>query len=174
MIFTVVFGLIGAFISRLHGGGFIALPKVLNNVLWSLPFAFFAFLLEPSGNALIVFVLGLLKSMGHGRGFRMKEPFDPNSSPELVEKLIPDSWPVQRQKLWIMGLTGAAAVSGAAVVLFTLNPIAGFVMLAFGALKGYIYLLCESIFDEAPTEKAELLTGFVSYFGFALLWTIVR
>lgn len=39
ILFVIACACYGGFIARLHGGGFFSLPKVINNFLWSIPFA---------------------------------------------------------------------------------------------------------------------------------------
>ena len=76
-------------ISSWHGGN-IAIPhdsKVLKSIVWCVPFA--AAILVYCPLWMLCFVpLCLLKAMGHGRGFRLKEPMIEGDKPEKIEWLI--------------------------------------------------------------------------------------
>ena len=81
-ILIILCGVIGALISRWHGGGFFKSPKVLKNLFWAIPFALVSILAfhgSPLWVQVLVAVIALAlsiagKAMGHGRGFRLKEP----------------------------------------------------------------------------------------------------
>lgn len=169
---ALIFAILGGLISRWHGGGFVSgSPKVLKNILWALPIA--ALCYSVHDGSLIAFFLVLVsclagKSLGHGRGFRLKEPMKPGSSPERVEILIPKKLPLYWYKVSIMSLTGLAAVSGAVIAISIINPIAGLIVALGGAFKGVNAM----VFD-LKTEYREFADGFAAYFCLAVAYMMV-
>ncbi len=173
IIFALMLGLVGGVASRWHGGGYISgSPKSVKNLVWALPIAASTASFYESGTALIVFFVGLLlciagKALGHGRGFRLKEPMKSGSTPERVEAIIPDKLPLYWYKVSIMALTGLAAVSGGVVALMFVNPLAGVILAIGGVFKG----LNAMVFD-LKTEYREFADGFAAYFFLMLAYGV--
>lgn len=169
MIF--IFGITGSLISRLHGGGFFDVPKTIKNMIWALPFALATFYFTHNYYfTVLAFALCLLKSMGHGRGFRLHETMYPDDKPEAIEKIIPDFLPLYWYKVSIMALTGLAAVSGAAIAIGYVDVSSGLIIAIGGLLKGLAYMIGQEVTKKYPTEIGELLTGF---FAFSALYLAV-
>lgn len=127
---ALLFGLYGAFISRLHGGGWgIKLPKVLKNIIWAIPFGLCSiFAVLPHTSFFVSVVIATIgfalciagKSTGHGRVWNPFTPINTLVEPEKLEYVvfwlygrISDFW----YKIVAMGVIGFAAVSGAAIVV---------------------------------------------------------
>lgn len=189
----------GAFISRWHGGGFIAgSPKAVKNTLWALPFALISFFAVFQEASLIVSIiagataLGLCfvgKTLGHGGGIDMgHNPKEPGAGrePEKLEYLIlwahgkiPQYW----YDAALLSICGLAAVSGAVLAFAFVNPLAAGIVVLGGLAKAPAYMigwamdpedLAEfelSDFNE-PTEIGEFLTGFFAYAGLAIAFAM--
>lgn len=194
-------GGLGLFLSRWHGGGFISgSPKVLKNILWALPFAGVAFFAHTgtaawvwAGVALALCLFG--KATGHGGGMDLahspKEPGgNPSRSPENLERLIIwlyDDLPRYWYDALILVLVGFAAVSGAAIAVAVVNPLAGILIALGGCLKALAYMVGWAAHDHAPqllaglpddfdeaTEIGEALTGFFAYTALGLAaWMVL-
>lgn len=133
--------LLGAFISRWHGGGFISgTPKVLKNIAWALPFGLCtAFTVLPYTTTFVAILLGatafilclLGKATGHGLWFNFGKaikyivpealdfllvPFfgrDPRTEKDIVYYNAISRYGVE--KLWWRCFAGLAVVGFAAV-----------------------------------------------------------
>jgi hypothetical protein len=157
-------GILGAFLSRWHGGGFISgTPKLVKAFLWSAPLAlcsvfahlpdtkFFVYGIGVSICALIgcaVLIWSMVfKNTGHGGGMDVAHsPKEPGAGrkPEKLEYLIlwlhgriPQFW----YDVLLLAVIGAFSMAGAAVALGTVNIGAGLIVLAGGALGkpvGYV------------------------------------
>lgn len=191
----------GGILSRWHGGGFISgSPKVLKNALWAFPFAAVSFLaLDHAGvdgwplyaAAAVSFALCLFgKATGHGGGMDLahspKEPGGtPSRNPEKLERLIlwlhgkmPQYW----YDFLLLVIIGLFSTSGAALALGYVNPLAGLIVAAGGALKAVAYAIGWKFdnmlgdfpkdFDE-PTEIGEFLTGAFAFAGLAIATLMV-
>lgn len=120
---------------RIHGGD----PKFIKNLAWCLPFAVAVGIYCPVWT--LVFVpLCYLKTMGHGRGFRLKEPMKDGSTPDSIERylILPllDKIPLYWYKVLLMSLVGLAAVSGGVIAFSIANPLAGLCVALAGLWKG--------------------------------------
>lgn len=182
---ALFFGLYGAFISRLHGGGWgIKLPKILKNIIWAIPFGVVSFMAMAHGTSLTVLwvwiwtvlatALCLLgKATGHGRVWNPFSPVNTMVEPEQLEYVvfwlygrISDFW----YKTVAMGLIGFAAVSGAAIVVGCVYPLWG-LLIGLGGFVGkpLAYIIGRKMRPAwvanrfEPTEVGELLTGFFAY-----------
>lgn len=163
--------LLGAFLSRLHGGGFFKSPKVLNNILWSLPFAIVIGTLN-LWLAPIAFAGCMLKAMAHGRGLGYDEPL--MGSPNKIE--LPILWlqpslTDHAYKFLIMTLKGFVSVSGGVIAFMFINPLSGAILAICGLLGGYAYELGLKLAGKmgfAKTEWGEILAGFFAYGGLAI------
>lgn len=172
--------LLGAWLSRWHGGDFIGGAKVLKNFLWALPACVVIALLNPW---LAPFgLLNMLKATGHGRGLGYDEPL--TGEPERIEAvtawLIP-SLTDHAYKHVIMALTGLVAVSGSVVAFMFINPLGAAVVALSGLLKGVAYEI-GLIIAPAQTKKlgfyktewGELITGLFAFGGLALGFIIAQ
>ncbi len=140
MLSAAAFGLLGAFTSRWHGGGWGKPPKLLAGVVWSVPFAVVAyFATSQVWAALIVFGLTLLfRQTGHGgamdAGRSKKEP-RAGREPEKLEHLI--LWlngriPARVYDALLNAVIGTSAVLPCAVAVSIASLPAGLVMLLGG------------------------------------------
>lgn len=156
-----VLALLGAFMSRWHGGGFIGgSPKILKAFLWSLPFALVNgaawFIYPPTlfwgilwATVAVVFLAVLIWSMifkntGHGGGMDMaKSPKEPDGdtpetkrSPEKLEYLILWLHP-KMPRYWydalLLAVIGAFSTAGAVAGLAFINTGAAAIVLFGGA-----------------------------------------
>ena len=187
--------ILGAFLSRLHGGGFISgVNKSLKNILWALPFgllSIYAVFTATDNIYMIIssFIIsmGLCvvgKATGHGGGMDLahspKEPYN-GRDPEKLEYLI--LWLHGRiNQYWydalILAIVGFVSVSGAVLVLSFVNPLAAIVVALGGVLKALSYIIGWAVFmvvdfsctDDLneETEIGEVLTGFFAYAGLAI------
>lgn len=173
---VIVMGIIGAVLSRWHGGWLFKSPKTIKNIAWSLPLgiiAFFALLIAfpwywAALGGTLAFGLCLAgKATGHGRVWNPWLKLDLNVKPEALEFLVfwlhgkvSDFW----YKNIAMGLIGFAAVSGTALAIGYVNIWAGLIAAAGGALgKPVAYLIGFGRDKELGNELAEFITGFHAY-----------
>ena len=189
--------IIGSFMSRWHGGGFISgSPKLLKAFLWSLPFAAAtgaAFYFDGRSWTVIGIVAALVlagcmvfKNTGHGGGMDLahnsKEP-GAGREPEKLEYLIlwmhgkvPQYW----YDFTLLAIIGTASTLLPAVAIGIINPLAGIIVLAGGTLGkscGYAIgwkLADAGWLDDLPydfnhaTAVGEALTGLFAYTALAI------
>lgn len=183
---------IGGFMSRWHGGGFISgSPKLLKAFLWSLPFALssgLAFHLDDhswivTGLVALLVLAGCMvfKNTGHGGGMDLahntKEPGN-GREPEKLEYLIlllHGKMPAYWYDALLLLVIGTASTLLPAIAIGIVNPLAGAVVLAggmFGKPVGYMIghaLKDRGLLDGFPhdldhaTAVGELLTGVIAY-----------
>lgn len=187
-----VTAVIGAFLSRWHGGGFISgSPKLLKAFLWSLPFALAsgaAFYLDGHSwmvtgivAALVLAGCMVFKNTGHGGGMDLahntKEP-GKGREPEKLEYLIlwlhgkmPQYW----YDALLLLVIGTASTLLPAIAIGIVNPLAGLIVLAGGMFgKPVGYMIGHAIADaglikdlpedlDHATAVGELLTGVFAY-----------
>ena len=200
VLLVVLMGIVGATISRWHGGGFKSVVKYSNktvkNIVWAAPLGAMSLTALMTVwpwywatlGALVATVFCVLgKATGHGRVWNPFVPLDLTEEPEKME------WPIQwlqgrisdmSYKLIAMSLIGFAAVSGAAFAFGYVYPLAG-VIVALGGILGKAcgYLMGWELkrplnsspyedFDE-PTEFGELFTGLISYTLGTLAWLMI-
>ena len=188
MIYLI--SLLGAVISRFHGGGFISgVSKSLKNAIWAIPFGITTGVVlgqqvVPLATLIVLIVVSIIlciagKALGHGRVWNPYLPLDTTVSPERVEHLItflkgriPDFW----YKTIAMGLVGFAAVSGASIVISTVDPLLG-ILIGLGGFIGkpLSYLVGWKLpFVKHGNEIGEYGTGLFAYFmlGLALVKVI--
>jgi hypothetical protein len=186
----LLISIVGAIISRFHGGGFISgISKSLKNTLWATPFGVVTYLILLQNNVNIQLAVGLSimaltlclvgKATGHGRVWNPYLPLNTEVKKERVEylisclsKRIPDFW----YKTLAMGLIGFAAVSGAAIVIGFVDPFLG-TLIGLGGFIGkpLSYLIGWKLpFIEHGNEIGEYGTGLFAYFmlGLALVKVI--
>jgi len=198
---VAVLALIGAFLSRWHGGGFIGgSPKILKAFLWSLPFAGCAGLAHHFGVSLwwqtALWCAGVLawsmvfKNTGHGGGMDLahnsKEP-GAGRDPEKLEFLI----------LWIHGkvdqywydlilltIIGLFSVAGAAFAVGWVNPVAGAIIALGGLGKPAGYAIGWAVYPDGEgkgikdldhaTAIGEALTGLFAYTALGVAaWMVI-
>jgi len=164
---AVAMAVLGGFLSRLHGGGFISgVPKILKAFLWALPFSLctlFAYfgetkILVSLGVAASVLLLCMVfKNTGHGRGMSLGEPMKEGSKPEVLEYLIlwaQPKLPVYWYKFLILTVIGVFSVLPAVIAIGYINLFAGLLILCGGLVKPLSYGLGWLIFPkgQASTE----------------------
>lgn len=188
MIYLVSF--LGAILSRFHGGGFISgVSKSLKNTLWATPFGVVTYLILLQNDVNIQLAIGLAivslilclvgKATGHGRVWNPYLPLNTEVKKEKIEYLIsflynriPDFW----YKTLAIGLVGFAAVSGAAIIIGTVDPLLG-TLIGLGGFIGkpLSYLVGWKLpFVKHGNEIGEYGTGLFAYFmlGLALVKVI--
>lgn len=198
-LFMVLAAACGAIISRWHGGGFKSVisysNKTVKNIIWALPFGIASgialFTVLPwywaALGGLAAFGLCLAgKATGHGRVWNVFIPLKLTDEPEALE--WPIKWLIGRipdtaYKMLAMGLIGFAAVSGAAIAFWYVNPLAG-LFIAFGGFFGKVvgYMLGFARPDywddlpedlDEPNEIGESFTGWTAYLYLALAFFMV-
>ena len=192
-----VFAALGGLISRWHGGGFFKAPKVLINTIWSLPFAYVVYQAHAgywaivwAAVAVVFFLTFAGKATGHGGGMDLghnpKEPGE-GRDPEKLEWFLiwaHDDLPRYWYDVALMVLIGFAGSVGAAVAVGLVNPFAGIVIAAGGALKGPAYMIGWRVFpkgqgeghkefDEA-TELGEFLSGVFAFAGLGIAYLLLK
>ena len=198
--FLFTLPLIGAVLSRWHGGGFIGgSPKFLKAFLWSVPFAALAAFVHWDkspwllAGILLAVLAGtmLFRNTGHGGGMDLAHsPKEPGAgrTPEKLEYLILPLHSRMSQYWYdfllmaIIGLFGALPL---AIALWPVNMMAALVLVAFGtagkcvsyAIGWIIYDEVEEIFPkdlEEATAIGEFLYGFFAFIGLAIAtWMVI-
>ena len=187
MITSIISGLLGALISRWHGGGFqhvkellwlLKLPKSYRNVVWALPFGIITFIVAfqqvnvwiASLMALIAFGISIAgKATGHGRVWNMYTPIEETTKPEEIERCVVLLWLKGRitdfwYKSIAMGLLGFWATGGASLLIFIFNPLVGIVLGIFAGLgKSIGYMIGWKLIPNKGNEVGEYLAGFLPY-----------
>ena len=188
--------LIGAVLSRWHGGGFIGgSPKILKAFLWSVPFAALSafvhwdkdwWIVASIAAAVLAFTM-VFRNTGHGGGMDLAHsPKEPGAgrTPERLEYLIlwlhgrmPQYW-YDFLLMAIIGLFGALPL---AIALWPVNMMAALVLVIFGTVgkcvsyaNGWIiYDEVEDIFPkdlEEATAIGEFLYGFFAVAAIAAMF----
>ena len=190
-----VAGILGAFLSRWHGGGFISgSPKLLKAFLWSLPFALatgaayqvdgHSWTVTAIVSVLVLAGCMVFKNTGHGGGMDLahnnKEP-GAGREPEKLEYLIlwlhgrmPQYW----YDFTLLTIIGTASTLLPAVAIGIINPLAGMIVLAGGTLgKPCGYAIGWLIYPKGSgkgiedldhaTAIGEALTGLFAYTALA-------
>lgn len=172
-LIVIAASLIGGFISRWHGGGFLGGAKVWKNIAWALPFAIVTgiayyprFLLWITIAAAIVCFAACLagKATGHGGfmdlaswiGKRTQEALEWIIAP--LKKHIPEYW---YDALGLV-VVGFAAVSGAVVTIAFISPLAAAIIALGGIMKAPSYIIGKKFFKQF-TVFGELFTGVFAY-----------
>lgn len=189
MIYVLLSSVMGAFLSRWHGGGWGKPPKLLAGSVWSLPFAGLAwFVTADIRVGVLVFCCTLLfRQTGHGgamdAGRSVKEPGH-GREPEKLEYLI----------LWLNGRTparvydailnaviGTFAVLWCAVAVMFVEPVLAALLLVSGTLgRPLAYEIGHTLYDAGYLKRmphwadhgsavGELLYGFFVYAALAAI-----
>lgn len=200
---VAVLALIGAALSRWHGGGFIGgSPKILKAFLWALPFAGCAGFAHHSGSsvwwATALWCAGVLawsmvfKNTGHGGGMDLghseKEP-GAGRTPEKLEYLILWLRKLFHGKhsygydLLLLTVIGLFSVAGAALAVGWVNPLAGAIITLGGLGKPAGYAVGWRVYPEGQgngwkelneaTEIGEALTGLFAYLALGIAAVII-
>lgn len=164
---------VGALISRWHGGGFFRISKAWISIIWALPFAYLvgtynSWLVLP---ALTLCALG--KSTGHGNWFDLATM--PQGTRERLEFIIrplynriPEYW----YDVLGLAITGLAAVSGGLLIL-PYSPVGAALIMACGLIKALCYMVGRWIRQNKDnpeaTEVGEYLTGFFAYLSITII-----
>lgn len=186
----------GGVVSRIHGGGIIAIRKVWTNLLWALPFGistfliyhvFFSLTLSVICGIICTLLTMVLKGTGHGqyftlghgvaRGGSLVSDYDADDKPEtldpIVELMYGKETPENKTSRDFVGLTvvGAAAVLPMVLFLLPINLFLAIVLFIGGAAKSFAYLVGWTLFDRnefpSPTNVGEVLTGIFAFLGLA-------
>lgn len=195
------------------GGFIGGSPKVLKNFVWAAPLAIGSMVafapIAPAIYEMVNFIHAVMplqafyaacgaiflalcmigKATGHGGGMDLgHNPKEPGKGrkPEKLEYLIiwlhgriPQYW----YDALLLSITGIAAMSGAALAMASVHPVAALIVAFGGAMKGLAYMIgweFEKLlvtvepedFNE-PTEIGEFLTGLFAYLAFALAMVIL-
>ena len=162
--------ILGALISRWHGGGFFRIGKVWISLIWALPFAYLVYAYNPwlALPALALCALG--KSSGHGNWFDLATM--PQGTRERLEFIIrplynkiPEYW------YDVIGLSvvGLAAVSGG-LLIAPYNPLGAVAIALAGLMKPLGYMIGWKLWPSPKsTEFGEYVTGFIAYLPLAFL-----
>lgn len=190
MTLAICLGIIGAFLSRWHGGGFPPKsPKVLKNVLWSIPFAVTTFFYLPSILWVQILVPAVVlgcciatKATGHGGGMDLghsKQEPGAGRSKEALEFLVFWSFDDLRRywyDAFLLLVIGAASTLAPALAIGYFNFWHGVFILLGGMLgKPVAYMIGWLLYDRGLLKKfpkalnegtaiGEFLTGFFAYF----------
>lgn len=185
-LLVFIFGVLGALISRLHGGGFFKVNRTVKNILWALPFglcSFFAIL--PVTNYLVAGVIATIsfgiclggKATGHGRVWNPWLFLDLSVKAEAFEaplKFLIGKIPDFLYKTIALSLIGFGAVAGASFVIGYVNPIAGLIVASGGLIwKPIGYIIGFKIDKEFGNEIAEYIAGAGAYWSLALGFILV-
>jgi hypothetical protein len=193
MITVLLSSIVGAFLSRWHGGGFGKPPKLLAGAVWSLPFAGVAyFATSQVWAACAVFALTLLfRQTGHGgamdAGRSVKEP-TAGRTPERLEYAI--LWlngriPARVYDAILNAVIGLFAVLSCAVAVSFAEPLAGALIALAGLLgRPTAYEIGHTLYDAGSLNRmphwadhgsaiGELLYGAFIYAALAAAWVML-
>jgi len=180
--------LYGTLVSRFHGGGFVGgFPKIIKNLLWSIPMTAMPLLNGIPHWGFIVSALGMNtfgKATGHGGGMDLatshKEP-NGGRDKERLEFLVYwayDKLPRYWYDFSLLVVIGLASVSGAVLLLALTNPIGVIPALIGGAMKSVAYAIGWKIYPKGSgkgiphfteaTAIGEGLAGLFAFTGVAL------
>lgn len=170
MMVNILLPVIGAIISRWHGGGFFRFSKVCISLIWALPFVYLVWqynywLVIP---AFVLCALG--KSTGHGNWFDLANA--PQGDRERLEFIIrplygkiPEYW----YDVLGLAVVGVAAVSGG-LLIAPYNQLGALAILAGGLMKPIGYMIGWRLFTSPKsTEFGEYWTGFFAYLPLAFI-----
>jgi hypothetical protein len=167
--------LIGGVISRFHGGGFAPSKKIWRNLAWSIPLACIAAWPYAGAGALAVFVLVLAtlypgKTTGHGQYMslgKVVKRIDPERLDFIVAWFFGPDWRTDEfntdmkypnlywRCMFGLAITGAAALSGAAIALAVINPLAGLAAFLGGFIgKPAAYAIGDALYPDGEVESA--------------------
>ena len=172
----MIYAILGAFLSRLHGGGFFHVPKVLNDIIFVTPITIALALMIPNENVwtysgwlVFCFVVTIVtKAMGHGKFFDLgtwKLPSKDERIEFIIKPLygkIPEYW----YDVLGMTLKGLLTSLGVAIPLLVYTPALALPVLLGGLFMGLSYMIGWAFFtEEKATEVGEYLSGFFLYLG---------
>lgn len=176
----------GGIVSRIHGGGIIAIRKVWTNLLWALPFGistlliydvYFSLTTSIICGIMCTLITMALKGTGHGQYFTLGNYTVSNDKPEaldpIVELVYGEETLTNKASRDFMGLAvvGAAAVLPMVLFLLPINLFLAIVLFMGGAAKAFAYLVGWTLFDRnefpSPTNVGEVLTGIFAFLGLA-------
>lgn len=175
----------GGVVSRIHGGGIIAIRKVWTNLLWALPFGistfliyhvFFSLTLSVICGIICTLLTMVLKGTGHGQYFTLGH-YDADDKPETLDPIVDlvygKETPTNKASRDFVGLAvvGAAAVLPMVLFLLPINLFLAIVLFAGGAAKALAYSVGWTLFNQnkfpSPTNVGEVLTGIFAFLGLA-------
>lgn len=176
-----VFAILGALLSRWHGGGFFPAPKLLKTALFALFPAVCLGLMIPNDNVWtwlgwITFAFaatGTIKASGHGGLFDLstseKEPFNGRDLEKIEHLLYPWAYDLL-DRYWYdslgMALKGLLMSLGVAIPLLVYAPPLAVPVILGGIMLAPSYMIGWKFFPEKyATEVGEYLGGFFFYLG---------
>ena len=161
--------------------------KSIRNVFWALPFGLATYTVLSQSDITVLWLLLALsvlsftsclagKGSGHGRIWNPYLPLDKSVEPEELEQNIVMEFISKKlssywYKVIALGVSGFLAVSGAALIIGTINPVYGLIIASGGVFGKIIgYLIGWKIPNiENGNEFGEIFTGVLSYLGLAIV-----
>jgi len=185
--------LLGAFLSRWHGGGYFNAPKAVKNAAWAtIPsvLVFFAYYdaqmpFLACASTLVCFPLCLAGiATGHGQYFSLGKVIKP-IKPEKLDFIVSlffgrdprtknvlnflrevESYgmnKLMRRCTFGLSVTGFASVSGFVLMMLPIDPYAAIMVLIMGLMKPWGYHVGYALDMERPNVLGELLFGAFVY-----------
>lgn len=192
-IITLALITYGGIVSRMHGGGILTLPKVVNNFLWALPFGiatfliydvFFSLTLSAVCGIICTLLTMPLKGTGHGQYMNLGMYDVPDDAPEALDPIVDliygEETALNKPIRDIIGMVvvGIAAVLPFAIFMAPINITLTAAVFVAGAAKAFAYITGWAYFYQnefpSPTNTGEVLTGIFAFLGLssALLYFI--
>jgi hypothetical protein len=179
--YVLIFSILGALLSRWHGGGFHQSPKVIKNALFAIfPTALLTIII-PNDNAWtysgwLVFCFAVtlaIKAAGHGKFFDLGTWKLP-AKDESIEFIIKPLWG-KILEYWYdvtgMALKGLLMSLGMAIPLLVYAPVLAVPVIIGGLLLAVSYMIGWAFFpDKYATEVGEYVGGFFFYLGAGMAW----
>lgn len=173
---VLAFILLGGFISRMCGGGKPKLPLGIDQWLYAIPYGVITYLYSQSILWSVLAYLGafLGKRTGHGGWMDLGTWTKPREDERL--EFIIKALHGKIYEYWYdfigLCLVGLAVSLMSAVIVGSVSPLAGFILMLSGALKAVAYSIGWKI-RRKPTEIGEFLTGIFGYAGIAIAYLII-
>lgn len=175
-----VFAIIGALLSRWHGGGFFSAPKFIMTASFALFPAICLGLMIPNDNVwtwlgwvlFALFVTGTVKATGHGGvydlGTSEKEPFNGRDLEKIERALYPWAYDMLN-RYWYdslgMALKGLLMSLGVAIPLLVYEPALSIPVILGGIMLAPSYMIGRLFTEKYATEFGEYVGGFFFYLG---------
>lgn len=170
-----VFAILGALLSRWHGGGFFSAPKLLKTGLFALFPAVCLGLMIPNDNVwtwlgwitFALIVTGAVKASGHGKFFDLGSWKLP-AKDERIEFIIKPLWG-KIPEYWYdslgMALKGLLMSLGVAIPLLVYAPPLAVPVILGGIMLAPSYMIGRLFTEKYFTEFGEYVGGFFFYLG---------
>ncbi len=171
---------VGAIIYRIRGGLVPAMPRPIDQILFSLPYGAIAY--KASGRKSWVFFLVLALTVvatatGHGQYMDLGA-VTREVSPETLDFIVQlffgeDTYNNYWRDAFGLAVTGLAVTLPASTALVAFNNYwQGAVLFLTGFSKPIAYMIGWHFFDH--TEAGEYITGGLSWLSVALLWGFIK